>query len=116
MTNVPSGAFCSAASNSLNTNKDLEAIKTDNEMIQKKANELLAYDQNLQSKKEWVFTLLISKIPIVNVIMLTVWAFLLTDNENRANWARVELVYAIVGVVSLALAIAYLWLTTPIYY
>lgn len=55
-------------------------------------------EQNLQtskviSVKEWVINLVIMCIPIVNIIMLFMWAFSKTDiNENKKNWAKATLI------------------------
>lgn len=42
---------------------------------------------------EWMITILITAIPLVNIIMLIVWAVSSTDNPNRINWARATLAW-----------------------
>ncbi|TVQ01936.1 MAG: hypothetical protein EA359_12895 [Balneolaceae bacterium] len=42
---------------------------------------------------DWMITILITAIPIVNIIMIIVWAVSSTDNPNRVNWARATLAW-----------------------
>ena len=51
------------------------------------------------STKEWVLTYLIMIIPIVNVIMLFVWAFGSSENPNKANWAKARLIWILIGLI-----------------
>ncbi|HEY9167093.1 MAG TPA: hypothetical protein VIS48_13135 [Candidatus Kryptonia bacterium] len=48
---------------------------------------------------EWMITLLIMVIPIVNIVMLLVWAFSQNTNESKANWAKASLVWMVIGLV-----------------
>ncbi|MDZ7821608.1 MAG: hypothetical protein U5N26_07215 [Candidatus Marinimicrobia bacterium] len=48
---------------------------------------------------DWVLTLLLTAIPIVNIIMLFVWAFGLATPPSKANWAKATLIWAAVGIV-----------------
>lgn len=41
----------------------------------------------------WVVTLLVMIIPIVNIIMLIVWAAGNHENPNRKNWAVAQLIF-----------------------
>lgn len=50
-------------------------------------------NQQVVSTSEWVWTFLISVIPLVNIIMLFVWAFSSSTNENKANWAKAALIW-----------------------
>jgi cytochrome c oxidase assembly factor CtaG len=47
----------------------------------------------------WVVTMLILCIPIVNIIMLIVWAAGSDDNPNRKNWAIAQLIFFVIGIV-----------------
>ena len=47
----------------------------------------------------WVVTMLIMCVPIVNIVMLIVWAASSTENPNRKNWAIAQLIFMAVGVV-----------------
>jgi uncharacterized membrane protein YqjE len=42
---------------------------------------------------DWMITILITAIPIVNIIMIIIWAVSSTDNPNRVNWARATLAW-----------------------
>lgn len=52
------------------------------------------------SVKEWLITLIIMCIPIVNIIMLFVWGFGQSDiNESKQNWAKASLLLMAIGFV-----------------
>lgn len=59
------------------------------------------------STKDWMITYLIMIIPLVNIIMLFVWAFSSTENPNKANWAKARLIWIAIGTVLFAI----LWFT-----
>lgn len=40
----------------------------------------------------WIITLIILVIPLVNIIMLFVWAFNRNTNITKANWAKASLI------------------------
>lgn len=46
------------------------------------------------SVKEWIITYLITAIPVVNIVMLFVWAFGGNTNKNKENWAKAGLIWA----------------------
>jgi len=48
---------------------------------------------------DWMVTLLLSYIPIVNLVMLLIWAFGSSTNPSKANWAKASLVWMVIGVV-----------------
>lgn len=61
-------------------------------------------DNAVMSVKSWVITLLIMCIPVVNIIMLFVWALSEPGtNVNKANWAKATLIIMAIGAI-LALA------------
>lgn len=43
------------------------------------------------STKDWLITLVIAAIPIVNIIMFFVWSFGEGTNPTKANWAKATL-------------------------
>lgn len=51
------------------------------------------------SMGSWVGTLLLMLIPIVNIILLIVWAVSNTENPNRRNFARAYLIMFAIGIV-----------------
>ena len=51
------------------------------------------------STTNWVITILISAIPVVNIIMFIIWAFSDTTNPNKRNWAKASLIWILIGVV-----------------
>ncbi len=56
------------------------------------------FDERPLSVGEWLVTLIVAAIPIVNLIALLWWAFSSGGNLNRRNWARASLVLMLVAV------------------
>ncbi len=54
---------------------------------------------NTMSVGDWMLTLLITFIPIVNIIMLFVWGFGSTTAPNKANWAKAMLAWFAIMIV-----------------
>jgi Na+/phosphate symporter len=42
---------------------------------------------------DWLVTMLIMAVPLLNVIMIFVWATDKSTNPNKANWAKATLVF-----------------------
>lgn len=55
--------------------------------------------QEEMSMGEWVRILLLTLIPIVNIVLLCVWAFDSTSRPTKRNWARAQLIVAAVAAV-----------------
>lgn len=47
----------------------------------------------------WVITMLIMCVPLVNIVMLIVWAASSTENPNRKNWAVAQLIFVAISIV-----------------
>ncbi|MGL5785274.1 MAG: hypothetical protein ACRCX4_00430 [Bacteroidales bacterium] len=45
---------------------------------------------------DWFLTILICLIPLVNIIMLLIWAFGGGANPNKANFAKAALVFVLI--------------------
>ena len=58
------------------------------------------------SMKSWVLTTILLAIPLVNIIMLFVWAFDGSTNPNKKNYARASL---LIGAIVLALYLVFLF-------
>jgi uncharacterized membrane protein YdbT with pleckstrin-like domain len=54
---------------------------------------------NHVSTKDWVITILIAAIPIINIIMLFVWGFGGNTNPSKANWAKAALIWLAIAIV-----------------
>lgn len=52
--------------------------------------------QPTQSVGQWMLTLLITFIPLVNIIMLLVWAFGSNAHPEKANWAKAMLAWFVI--------------------
>ena len=60
------------------------------------------------SVKEWLITNLILMIPLVNIVMMLVWAFGSNTNPNKANYFKASLIlFAIVMAIYLVLAVVF---------
>ena len=60
------------------------------------------------SIKEWLLTNLILMIPLVNIVMMLVWAFGSNTNPNKANYFKATLIlFAIVMVIYLVLGVVF---------
>ena len=57
------------------------------------------------SVKEWLITNLILMIPMVNLVMIFVWAFNSNTNPNKANYFKAALILFVIYLV-LAVAVA----------
>ncbi|HFC8509940.1 TPA: hypothetical protein ACFP4I_000881 [Neisseria subflava] len=58
------------------------------------------------SIKEWLLTNLILMIPLVNIVMMLVWAFGSNTNPNKANYFKATLIlFAILMAIYLVLAV-----------
>ena len=58
------------------------------------------------SVKEWLITNLIMMIPLVNIVMMLVWAFGSNTNPNKANYFKATLIlFAILMAIYLVLAV-----------
>jgi len=51
------------------------------------------------SVSDWFVTLLITFIPIVNVIMYFVWAFSDSTNHSKRNFSKAALLWLAIGIV-----------------
>lgn len=44
----------------------------------------------------WMLTLFLTFIPLVNIIMLLVWAFSSSTPPSKANWAKAALLWMVI--------------------
>lgn len=51
---------------------------------------------------QWVLTLFLLAIPIVNIVLLFVWAFGSNTEPSKQNWARAYLIWALIGIIVFA--------------
>ncbi|MFX3634173.1 MAG: hypothetical protein ACE3L7_16300 [Candidatus Pristimantibacillus sp.] len=51
------------------------------------------------SFKDWMLTILLMAIPVVNIIMLFVWGFGSGTNPSKANFAKASLLWMAIGIV-----------------
>lgn len=64
------------------------------------------YNNNFEPKKdeivsikEWLITILIMSIPIVNIVMIFVWAFGNGTKESKANYFKATLIMFVIGII-----------------
>ncbi|HSH26909.1 MAG TPA: hypothetical protein VK972_03930 [Wenzhouxiangella sp.] len=46
----------------------------------------------------WMLTLFLTFIPLVNLIMLLVWAFSSATPPSKANWAKAALLWMVIAI------------------
>ena len=53
-----------------------------------------SYDNSVMSVREWIVTLVMMLIPVVNVVLLFRWAFASKEltPSNKVNWARATVI------------------------
>ncbi|TVQ41291.1 MAG: hypothetical protein EA370_02445 [Wenzhouxiangella sp.] len=56
-------------------------------------------DNQPVSVGNWMLTILIMAIPLVNLIMLLVWAFSSGTPESKSNWAKATLIWMLILIV-----------------
>jgi len=52
---------------------------------------------------DWIITFILMAIPVVNIIMIFVWAFGSGAPESKANWAKAVLIWFLIGIVLVVL-------------
>ena len=53
-------------------------------------------NQGTQSVGQWMLTLLITFIPLVNIIALLIWAFGSSTAPEKSNWAKAMLIWFVI--------------------
>jgi membrane protein YdbS with pleckstrin-like domain len=56
--------------------------------------------------KDWMITILITAIPLVNLIMFFVWAFGDNTHPSKSNWAKASLIWFAIIIVLYIIAFA----------
>jgi hypothetical protein len=59
----------------------------------------VTYLENDVSVSEWVVTLLLMCIPLVNVILLFVWAFDSAVKPSKSNWSKAMLIFVAISII-----------------
>ena len=59
----------------------------------------MSTEQNPISVGEWLITYLLLSIPLVNIVMLFVWAFGSSTHPSKANWAKALLIWVAIATV-----------------
>lgn len=53
----------------------------------------------VMSVKEWLLIFVIMILPIVNIVMLFIWAFGSETNKIKSNWAKATLIWMVIVIV-----------------
>ncbi|MDH3346465.1 MAG: hypothetical protein OEL75_04695 [Kiritimatiellaceae bacterium] len=48
---------------------------------------------------EWMLTYFLMCIPVINIVLLFVWAFGCNTPVSKANWAKSLLIWGLIGIV-----------------
>lgn len=78
-----------------NYSRDEYGNRTENRVIKNVASS----ESGVVSTKEWIITLLILMIPLVNIVMVFVWAFGGGSNPSKANYFKASLIVGAIGIV-----------------
>lgn len=57
------------------------------------------HNQSVVTLGDWIITMLLICIPIVNIVMLFVWAFTSSTPVSKANWAKASLIFMLIGII-----------------
>ena len=63
-------------------------------------------DGRVLSMWDYFLMELVTKVPILRIVMYCVWGFSADTNENRKNWSRAQLIWLAVGIVFTVAGIA----------
>ena len=67
----------------------------------------ISFERESTSTGQWVLTLFLAAIPVLNIILMLVWAFGSSTEPSKKNWARANIIWAIIGVIfAIALIVA----------
>lgn len=93
----------------MENNQNFDPNYQPNEQAQQNYQQPPQYDPNqyafneplapVMSVKDWLLTMLVMLIPCVNIIMMFVWAFSSTENPNKSNYFKANLIYTAISVV-----------------
>ena len=56
-------------------------------------------EERVVSVGEWMLTIFLMCLPLVNLIMLLVWAFGGGAAPSKSNWAKATLIWMLIGIV-----------------
>lgn len=56
-------------------------------------------NQSVVSIGDWMITFILMALPLINFIMLFVWAFGSGTSESKANWAKATLIFYLIGII-----------------
>ncbi|MGL4805653.1 MAG: hypothetical protein ACRDD8_09190 [Bacteroidales bacterium] len=76
-----------------------ENLNTDKQTMRNNAPLIDDQSQPVISVGDWLITVILLAIPLVNLIMLLVWAFGGGTNPNKANFAKATLVLYLIMIV-----------------
>lgn len=61
--------------------------------------QLINRNQSVVTIGDWIITMILMCIPLVNLIMLFVWAFSSSTPVSKANWAKASLIFMAIGLI-----------------
>jgi heme/copper-type cytochrome/quinol oxidase subunit 2 len=64
---------------------------------------------------EWMLTMLVMCIPLVNIIMTFVWAFSSSAKKSKSNYFKASLIWALIGI-AVTIVMCVLMFMHPIYW
>ncbi|WP_226389166.1 hypothetical protein [Penaeicola halotolerans] len=61
-------------------------------------NTITTNQHNQMTVGDWVVTMLITFVPLVNLVMLFVWAFGGNAHPSKETWAKASLIWLAIGI------------------
>lgn len=58
-----------------------------------------SFDDRVVSMGDWILTIILMAIPVVNIIMLFVWGFGSSTPLSKKNFAKAQLIFMAIGIV-----------------
>jgi len=55
-------------------------------------------NERIVPTSEWIITMLIMIVPLINIIMLFVWGFGNNTSASKANWAKASLIWVAISI------------------
>ena len=56
-------------------------------------------NMSVVSISDWIITMILMMLPLINIILLFVWAFGNNTSESKANWAKASLIMYLIGII-----------------
>ncbi len=70
-------------------------------------------ENSVVSVGNWLLSIIVTSIPIVNIIFLAYWAFNKNTNKTKSNWAKATLLLFVIIIALYAVMFGFAMLSQP---